>query len=123
MYRVLVTLMLVGALGTCAAASHALKLLSPTPDQVVRENVKISIPVSELPPDFVLSEGEIAPEKGRPFLTLHVGSEGSEQFVAAISPDAGSVRDGAVAFFWNSKAPYRDPQDPRTEAYITGRIG
>ncbi len=118
MYRVITISMLVGAMAACAGtAADALTLLSPTPDQTVRENVKITIPLGELPPDFVLSEDEIAPEKGRPFLTVSVGSEGSDQLVAAISPDAGLVRDDAVTFHWDSKAPYRDPQDPKTERH------
>ncbi len=94
-----------------------LTLLSPTPDQVVREYVKISIPLRELPPDFVVPKGEQAPDKGRPFLTLYIGFGSQENFLAAISGDAGIVKGDTVTFYWDSKAPYRDPQDPKVERY------
>jgi len=119
MYRLWMISVLVGMMIACAGtASHALKLLQPTPDQVVRENVRITIPVSELPPDFVVPEGETVPEKERPFLTLSVGAAGSERLVAALGPDAGMVKDGGVTFYWDSKASYRDPQDPGHERYF-----
>lgn len=99
-----------------AEQASALTLLSPLPDQVVREYVKISIPIKELPPDFIASKDE-APDKGRPFLSLYIGEEGQENFVAAISGDAGIVKGDTVTFYWDSKAPYRDPKDPKVERY------
>ncbi|MDH7601973.1 MAG: hypothetical protein QHI38_07470 [Armatimonadota bacterium] len=100
-----------------ARQALGLTILSPAPDQVVREYVKISIPLNELPPEFVIPKGEQAPDKGRPFLTLYIGSGGQENFVAAISGDAATVKGNTVTFYWDSKAPYRDPQDPKVERY------
>jgi len=96
----------------------ALTLVFPTQDQTVRESVKISVPVSELPPDFVIPKGEPAPEKGRPFIAVLVGNVGQEKLVGAMSADEGKVVGGTVSFFWDSKAPYRDPAEPRTNKYF-----
>ena len=117
MYRVLIVFVLVGLLAACSGTAQALRLLSPTPDQVVREKVKMAIPVSELPAGFVVADQETAPDKGRPFVALWVSEGGPEQLVAAVSPDAGVVRDGAFVFYWDSKAPYRDPQDAKKERF------
>ncbi|MGB9619565.1 MAG: hypothetical protein ACPL7K_04045, partial [Armatimonadota bacterium] len=117
MYRLLTVLALVVALATCPWSAQALTLLSPSPDQVVREKVKIAIPVNELPAGFVVGKDETVPEKGRPFVTLSVVEGGLEQLVAAISPDAGIVKGGAFIFYWDSKAPYRDPKDAKKERF------
>ncbi len=95
-------------LALAAIPSCALQILSPTPDQVVRENVKITVPESDLPPDFVIPKGEIAPEKLRPFVSVSVVTGGQEKLVAAISASAAVAKDGKVSFFWDSKAPFRE---------------
>jgi hypothetical protein len=118
MYRLFRIALMVGALLGAALPSSALKLMSPTPNQTVRESVKISIPVADLPPEFVIPQGEVVPDKERPFITVSVGSGGSDRLVAAVSPDAGTVKNGAITFYWDSKAPYRDPQDPRNDRFL-----
>ncbi|MGQ9454217.1 MAG: hypothetical protein ACUVT8_01065 [Armatimonadota bacterium] len=100
-----------------ASGVLGLTLISPSPDQVVREYVKITLPLRELPPDFIVEKGENVPDKARPFLTLYIADESGEHFVAAISGDAGVVRGDTVTFYWDSKAPYRDPQDPKIQRY------
>lgn len=64
-----------GVMLLLAAASDALTLLSPTPDQVVREKVKIVMP------------GSAVPSGG--FVNLFVGPEGAQAFVAAFSRENG----------------------------------
>lgn len=100
------------------APCYSLTLLSPTEDQVVRESVKITIPVSALPSGFVVPDGGLAPDKGRPFVALLIGDGGKDQLVAAISPDAAVVKDGSATFYWNSRAPYRDPSAPSVDKYF-----
>lgn len=88
-------------------------LVSPTPDQVVRENVKIVIPASGLPSGF-LNGGDMQ----RPFIGILIGQPGSEAFVQAVSA-ASVIQSGSnVIIYWDSKAPYRDPNDPSNDKYF-----
>lgn len=103
-----------------AGQADALTLLSPTQDQIVRENVRITIPLSSLPADIMSSgsdTGSAAPRQ-RPFIALHVGDAKAQSFVAAMSGDSGVVSGGNVSFYWNSKAPYRDPAQPKVEKFF-----
>ncbi len=108
----------VSALGMMLAIpSGALTLLSPTPDQVVREKVKITIPDSAVPADFVVSDGESPSAQRRPFISLSIDNGGTEQFIAAFSPEAAKIGNGHVTVYWDSKAPYHDQQAPREDKY------
>ncbi|MHB9038141.1 MAG: hypothetical protein ACYC64_15900 [Armatimonadota bacterium] len=84
--------------------SQALTLFWPKPDQIVRENVKISIPGSVVPQDS--------------FITIAVGEAGQENFVLAVNSESVRTKDGGVNIFWNSKAPYRTIADPKTDRYF-----
>lgn len=97
--------------------SAALKLSSPTDDQIVREKVRLTMPVSELPADMFTQDGQ-APDKGRPFISVYVGDSAKQFFVTALSPEMGTVRNGQVTFYWDSKAPYRDPASPKVDKFF-----
>ncbi|MFQ3549802.1 MAG: hypothetical protein SNJ70_08645 [Armatimonadota bacterium] len=85
---------------------YALTLYSPTPDQIVRENVRFTISESALPAGG--------------YVGLFIGPD--KEFVAGINPNAGRRKDGKIHFFWNSKAPFRDPANPTEERrYPDGR--
>jgi hypothetical protein len=94
---VVLTALMVGALG---ATSWALSLYWPKPDQIVRENVKISLAGKDVP------EGS--------FVSVLVGEEGKENFVLAVDADSVRTKNGTVDIFWNSKTPYRSITDPKT---------
>lgn len=96
---------------------EALTLLSPTPDQVVREKVKITLPESALPSDFVVSDTEEPQIRSRPFVSLSIDNAGTEQLLAAFSPEAAMIGNGRVTFYWDSKLPYREPSAPREDKY------
>jgi len=97
--------------------SVALTLLSPSEDQIVREKVKITVPLSALPADFEPSNSENPPMKSRPFISIAVESAGIEQLVAAYSPDAAIISNGRVTIYWDTKQPYRDPSAPTVDKY------
>ena len=96
-----------------AASCQSMTLVSPTPDQVVRENVKIAIPVSVLPSGF-LSGGDLQ----RPFIGISVGQPGQEAFVEAVSAASMIQKGDNVIVYWDSKAPYREPNDQNTDKYF-----
>lgn len=118
--RLAVCVCLAAVFGGMALQADALTLLSPTQDQIVRENVRITIPLGALPAGLVSSvsdAGSSAPRQ-RPFIALHVGDANAQTFVAAMSGDSGVVSGGNVSFYWNSKAPYRDPAQPKVEKFF-----
>lgn len=111
--RMFLCVVIFAALATLAVPGWSMTLIAPTPDQIVRENVRIAVPLSSLPSGFFeKSEAE------RPFLSISVGEPGKEAFVEAVS--AGSVvkKNDSISFFWNSKAPYREPSDPKTDKFF-----
>lgn len=112
-------LIVVGMLFTLllSVPSSALTLLSPTEDQIVREKVKITVPLSALPADFEPSDSENPPMKSRPFISLVVEGAGIEQLVAAYSPDAAIIANGRVTVYWDTKQPYRDSSAPTVDKY------
>jgi hypothetical protein len=84
----------------------ALSILSPADGQIVRENVKIQLPANAIDTDS--------------YITLHVGEQNQEVFIAAVSRDAAKEVNGVLTFYWNSKAPYYDPdsKEPTKEQYF-----
>lgn len=113
-----VILCLVILMAAVALPSFGFTLTSPTEDQVVRERVRIVIPISALPADALTSDDKPAAEKFRPFVSLHVGDSSKQFFVAALSPELGTVRSGKITFVWDSKAPYRDPASPKVDKFF-----
>lgn len=83
---------------------QAMTLHWPKPDQIVRENVKISIPGSEVPENS--------------FISVLVGEPGQENFVLAVNSETARSDNGTVNIFWNSKAPYRTISDPKTDRFF-----
>lgn len=83
-----------------AAQCGAFQLLAPTEGQAVREYVKIQVPA------------DAVPEGG--FISLLAGETGAEKFVVAMSRDSAKAANNILTFYWNSKAPYYDPnaKDP-----------
>jgi hypothetical protein len=115
-HQITLLITVVAALAALTAGSaSALTLLSPTEDQVVREKVKITLPASALPPDFVPRHD--APVGSRSFVAVYVENAGTEQLVAAFSPDAATFGNGRVTFYWDSKAPYRDVNSPKVDKF------
>lgn len=89
----------------CAAA---FQLASPTEGQAVRENVKIMVPASAVP------------DNG--FISVMVGEKDKERFVAAISRASAKLVNGNLTFYWDSKAPYYDSDDPlKPKTFKDGR--
>ncbi|MCE5315320.1 MAG: hypothetical protein ABFD49_10080 [Armatimonadota bacterium] len=86
------------------APGYALNLYWPKQDQVVRENVKISIPGSVVPEDC--------------FISVAVGEAGHENFVLAVNSESVRAKNGTINVFWNSKAPYRTISDPKNDHYF-----
>ncbi|MCE5200644.1 MAG: hypothetical protein ABFD54_03985 [Armatimonadota bacterium] len=82
----------------------ALMLISPTQDQIVRENVKVALPASQVPEES--------------FISIMVGDPGAEQFVMAVDSKSVVSRNGVVTVVWNSKAPYRTMSDPKTDRFF-----
>lgn len=84
----------------------ALTLLSPADGQIVRENVKIQLPANAVDTDS--------------YITLHLGEQDRELFIAAVSRDTAKESNGVLTFYWNSKAPYYDPasKEPNKEQYF-----
>lgn len=115
-FFVLVFLMIVTA--SLASPSQAFSLITPTDDQIVRESVRITMPVKSLPSDMFMTGDQKPPEKSRPFISIHVEENGKDNFVAAVSPDAGAIRGDTVVFFWDSKAAYRDPTAPKVDKFF-----
>jgi len=76
----------------------AFQLAAPTEGQAVRENVKIQVPASAVP------------DSG--FISVLVGEPGSERFVVAISRESAKLVNQTFVFYWGSKAPYYDSNDP-----------
>ena len=92
---------------------RSMTLVSPTADQVVREGVKIVIPAGALPSGFLYGG-----DSERPFIGILVGEPGFEAFVEAVSASS-VVQDGNnVIVYWDSKAPYRDASDMKTDKYL-----
>jgi hypothetical protein len=87
-----------------AAWCGALQLLAPTEGQAVRERVKIQVPA------------DAVPEGG--FISVLVGEPGAEKFVVAIARDSAKAANNTLTFFWNSKAPYYDTNDPMKPLYF-----
>jgi len=90
----------VGMVVLSAACCAGFQLLAPTDGQAVRENVKIQVPA------------DAVPEGG--FISVMLGDPGAEKFVVALSRDSAKLVGTDLAFYWNSKAPYYDPnaKDP-----------
>lgn len=99
-------------------AAQAFTLLSPTQDQIVREKVRLTFPLSAMPSEVTPSGGASAPEGRQPFVSVNVEQQGKSSFVAALSRALGVVRGGKITFFWDSKAPYRDPTAPKVEKFF-----
>jgi len=89
---------------TAMSCTAAVTLLSPTEGQKVREYVKIMLPASAVP------------DSG--FISVLVGEQGQEKFVAALSRDSAKESGGNLIFYWNSKAPYYDPNNPSKPLYF-----
>jgi len=92
---------------------RSMTLISPTADQVVREGVKIVIPASALPSGFLYGG-----DSQRPFIGILVGEPGSEEFVEAVSASSVVQNGNNVIVYWDSKSPYRDKSDPKTDKYL-----
>jgi hypothetical protein len=105
-------------IGLNTGSAFAFNLVSPSEGQIVRENVKIAIPVSSLPSDFVVKKGQKPLEAGRPFVSLMIESGNNEQLVSANASDAGIIKNGMAIFYWNTKSPYRDPKVPDKDQYF-----
>ena len=107
-------------LGAASAtwAAGTLPLWSPTPDQIVREKVRITIPVSALPSEMFTPSDQKPPEKKRPFVSIEVEDSSKRFFVCALSADVPEVRAGKAIFYWDSKAAYRDPDDPKKDKFF-----
>lgn len=88
-----------------SAFGDPLTILTPTPEQTVREYVKIAIPVGELGDLYNSSSGQ------RTFAAINIGAPGAEQFVTAVSLDSATKAGNNIYFYWNSKAPYRDEKN------------
>ena len=91
------------ALMVCAfgATGWALSLYWPKPDQIVRENVKISLPGKDVP------EGS--------FISVLVGEQGKENFVLAVDAESVRAKNGTINIFWNSKSPFKSITDSKKE--------
>lgn len=97
----LATVLVVFGAAQCAAQ---FKLAAPTEGQAVRENVKIQVPAS------------VVPDSG--FISVMVGEPKKERFVAALSRESAKPVNGLLTFYWNSKAPYYDSNDPMKPKYF-----
>lgn len=87
------------------AGCGAFQLLAPTEGQAVRESMKILIPSG------IVSDGG--------FISVRLGDKGAEKFVAAISKDTAKPdSNNNLAFFWNTKSPYFEPNDPVKPCYF-----
>ncbi len=119
MFSFCVRLIAVGMLYTLLSTpSNALTLLSPNEDQIVREKVKITLPLDAMADDFEPSDSDNPPMKSRSFISLFVEGAGVEQLVAAYSPDAAIIANGRVTIYWDTKQPYRDPSAPTVDKYF-----
>ncbi|MCE5323812.1 hypothetical protein LLG46_10925 [bacterium] len=76
----------------------------PKPDQIVRENVKISVPGSSVPKDS--------------FISVLVGEVGKENFVLAVDSESVRAKNGTINILWNSKSPYRTVSNPKDDHYF-----
>lgn len=84
-------LVLVGTLGTGAVGAQTMRVLSPEPDQTVRESVPISVPMSSVPT--------------RGYLVIHVDGK----FLAAVTkPRTGS----RITYLWNTKGKKEEERVP-----------
>ncbi|MEN6358035.1 MAG: hypothetical protein ABFD83_13235 [Armatimonadota bacterium] len=81
--------------------SHAMTIYWPKQDQIVRENVKISIPGSSVPKDT--------------FISILVGEKGKENFVLAVNSENVRSKNGTINIFWDSKSPYRTVSNPKED--------
>lgn len=90
-----------------AGSVCALTILSPTPGQIVRETVKITIPA------------DAVPTTGAPgFISVLVEENGAEKFVAAYGRASAHEAGNKLTFYWSSKAPYYDSNAPMKQNYF-----
>ncbi|MCL5104419.1 MAG: hypothetical protein M1133_09940 [Armatimonadetes bacterium] len=106
-------LLWIAGIATVGVPGWSMTLIAPTSDQIVREKVKITIPMSAVPSGFFEKlEGD------RPFISVSVGEPGNERFVEAVAAGEVYKKKDFISFFWNSKAPYRDQSDLKTDKFF-----
>lgn len=87
-----------------AAQCMALGVISPTPDQIVRERVKIIIPASAIP------------QGG--FASVFVGPKDSQVFVTATKPAQISKSSPNVITYWDTKSPYKESSNQKQDKFF-----
>jgi len=108
----------VGALlVSAAAASATLTLTTPTDNQVVRENVKIGIPVSALPAGFTIPKGDSSPLRtGRSCPYWWEMGCASSWWLLFLQTWALSRMQRV--FLLEQQVPYRDPAEPDKDKFF-----